>query len=545
MSFDTLFEARQLGALNGSLPAIADSVGSNDERDFYEFTLTQNSDISFRLSGLQDPAHIRIVTDLNNDGLVDDNQDDIEYDDVSDGLSTTRDRSIVTSLSPGRYWAEIYAFREDDNTAYQLDIEASARTADNAVDPGNTLSTALGLGLLGSRRVFNDVVDPTDRKDYYQFSLNQNSDVVFTLTGLENDPAHLKIVTDLNGDGLINEQEEVVDLDDVSDGLSTTRDRSISTSLSPGTYWAEVYAFRAEDNTPYALSAEATVRPDDNRTDPGNTVSTATALGNLSTPRVVQGVVDTIDRTDYYQFNLDRNSDVSFALTGLGNDPAHLRIVSDQNRNGLIDRNEIVELDDVSDGLSTNRDRSITRTLPAGRYLAEVYAHRSDDNTAYKLTASATAQAGSPPAASLGPDFTNDGRSEILLYNPQFQWSGLASLNGPNIASSASLWTGWRPSATGDFNNDGQDDVVIHNLENDWFGILYMNGANIQSSQGIAGWQDWNVVGSGYFNSDDTQDLLVRHDSLGYYGIWYMGGANGNEIVDSQGITPCDLPQKV
>jgi len=110
----------------------------------------------------------------------------------------------------------------------------------------------------------------------------------------------------------------------------------------------------------------------------------------------------------------------------------------------------------------------------------------------------------------------------------------------PNIASSASLWTGWRPSATGDFNNDGQDDVVIHNLENDWFGILYMNGANIQSSQGIAGWQDWNVVGSGYFDSDNTQDLLVRHDSLGYYGVWYMGGDNGNQIVRSQGITPWD-----
>jgi len=140
-------------------------------------------------------------------------------------------------------------------------------------------------------------------------------------------------------------------------------------------------------------------------------------------------------------------------------------------------------------------------------------------------------------AESPGEDFNRDGQNDLLIYNPQQTWSGIAFMDGDgNIAGSASLWSGWKPVSKGDFNRDGQTDIVVENLANDWHGILYMNGSDIQSSQGIPGWAGWDIIGTGNFNNDGTDDILVRHQTQGWHGVWYMGGANGAEIQSHQGI---------
>ena len=142
----------------------------------------------------------------------------------------------------------------------------------------------------------------------------------------------------------------------------------------------------------------------------------------------------------------------------------------------------------------------------------------------------------SPPNASTSSDFNGDGQNDLLLYNPELQFSGIGFMDGENITGSAALWTGWKPAAKGDFNNDGQTDIVVENLANDWHGILYMNGPNIQSSQGISGWAGWDIVGAGNFNNDGTDDILIKHQTEDWYGVWYMGGSDGSEIQSSQGI---------
>jgi len=139
----------------------------------------------------------------------------------------------------------------------------------------------------------------------------------------------------------------------------------------------------------------------------------------------------------------------------------------------------------------------------------------------------------STPAPS---DFNNDGQSDLLLYYPEEQFSGIGYVVGSGFPELSSLWTGWKPTGRGDFNQDGQTDIVVKNEDNGWNGILYMQGNTVQYSQGIAGWDDWEVIGVGNFNGDGTPDLMVRHQSQPWYGTLYMGGGDGNLVIASQGI---------
>lgn len=68
-------------------------------------------------------------------------------------------------------------------------------------------------------------------------------------------------------------------------------------------------------------------------------------------------------------------------------------------------------------------------------------------------------------------DFNGDDKTDLLIFNPAGGWSGIWLMDGPNITSSTSLWTGWKPVAGADFNGDLQTDIVIQNVDNDWFGI--------------------------------------------------------------------------
>lgn len=534
---DTLLTAIDLGLLNSPLVTRTGTVGPSDRKDFYKFTLNRNSKVDFALTGLgNDPAQVRLIADLNGDGIVSNNEI-VELDSINDGLSSTADRSISASLSAGIYWAEVYTSRDNHSTAYTLTARSNARVSDNAVDPGNTLATAKNIGNLGTLQSFQDVVDPIDGKDYYKFNLLRNSQVSLSLFGLESEPAQVRIIADLNGDGIVS-NNEIIELDSVNDGLSSTGDRSIVTNLSSGTYWAEVYTSREEHNTGYTLNASATPRTRDNVVDPGNRLATAKNIGNLGARQSFNDVVDPTDPKDYYQFNLQRNSNVVLSLTGLGNDPANVRIVSDLNRDGLISNNEIIALDSVNDGLSSTADRSITVALNAGRYWAEVYTSRDDHNSGYSLAASATVQPGAPFKLN-GPDLNGDGKSDILLRNTRTGSTVVWNMNNSIILSGAEfavLSTDWQLAATGDFNRDNNGDLFWRNQRTGENVIWRMNNARgITGATTIATLgTEWELATTGDFNSDGEEDLFWRNRSTGQNIVWYLdNGAfiGGKEVL--------------
>jgi len=134
-------------------------------------------------------------------------------------------------------------------------------------------------------------------------------------------------------------------------------------------------------------------------------------------------------------------------------------------------------------------------------------------------------------------DFNSDGKSDLLVFQPDRKWSGVLFMDGENVVGSVPLWTGWKPVGKGDFDLDGKSDVVVQNLDDGRHVISYGDGSAIQRSEVIQGWAGWDILGTGTFSENQTPDLLIRHPSQGWYGVLTMGGQNGNTVTGSRSLT--------
>ena len=389
-NYETAFD---IGQLIDNPQTFSDAVGSSDRRDYYQFTLDENAEVSFNLSGLNEPANIALLADFDGDGIVDSNED-VEFDTVSVFSDSLEDRSLVRSLAKGTYWTSVYTYRNYHNTAYTLNASATALPT-AATDPGGNYETAFDIGqLIDNPQTFSDAVGSSDRRDYYQFTLDENAEVSFNLSGL-NEPANIALLADFDGDGIVDSNEDV-EFDTVSVFSDSLEDRSLVRSLAKGTYWTSVYTYRNYHNTAYTLNASATALPTA-ATDPGGNYETAFDIGQLiDNPQTFSDAVGSSDRRDYYQFTLDENAEVSFNLSGLS-EPANIALLADFDGDGIVDSNEDVEFDTVSVFSDSLEDRSLVRSLAKGTYWTSVYTYRNYHNTAYTLDASARSTAAAGP----------------------------------------------------------------------------------------------------------------------------------------------------
>ncbi|MGL5080802.1 MAG: S8 family serine peptidase [Microcoleaceae cyanobacterium] len=111
----------------------------------------------------------------------------------------------------------------------------------------STLSTAVDLGTPSPTLVVNGQVDDTNPEDIYRFTLDNESDLNLSLTGLGAD-ADVVLVQDLNDNGEI----EVTDIIDRSEEPASLPESLAVTALPVGTYYVVVYQY--DGNTPYTLS---------------------------------------------------------------------------------------------------------------------------------------------------------------------------------------------------------------------------------------------------------------------------------------------------
>ncbi|MEM6256543.1 MAG: hypothetical protein AAF821_26855, partial [Cyanobacteria bacterium P01_D01_bin.156] len=197
---NTLTTAVPIGLLGQTPQLFEEFVGSIDRNDFYRFELSENSDVTLLLSGLSEPGQINLLVDFDGDGIVDSNED-IEYDTIADFSNSIENRSIVRTLPAGTYWANVYTDDSDQNTGYTLTASATP-VASVTPDPGNSLSDARDIGVLGSEQVFSDAVGSLDRNDLYRFELVENSEVNFLLSDLS-EPGQINLLVDFDGDGIV------------------------------------------------------------------------------------------------------------------------------------------------------------------------------------------------------------------------------------------------------------------------------------------------------------------------------------------------------
>jgi hypothetical protein len=124
-------------------------------------------------------------------------------------------------------------------------------------------------------------------------------------------------------------------------------------------------------------------------------------------------------------------------------------------------------------------------------------------------------------------DFTDDGRSDILLQNDDGSiviWE----MNGTTITTGglvSGALPGWHVRGTGDFNGDGHSDILLQN-DNGSVAIWEMNGASIIFGNLVStAPTSWHVIGAADFNGDGRSDILWQNDD-GSASVWEMNGTS-------------------
>ena len=545
--------AQNIGVL-GSTQTFSDAVGTTDREDWYRFTLNEISEVNLNLTGLEEPAQVSILTDLDNDGILGNDPEIIKYDDIRDTSSSIADRGLTQTLPPGTYAIRVYTYYDNQNTAYTLSASATTSPPTTETDPGENLNSALNIDPLSTTpQTFTDAVGSVDRNDYYEFTLDEISEVSFNLTGLT-EPAHLVIATDLDNDAQLD-SNEFIEYDDIRDTSSSTADRGISKILSPGTYVAGVYTYYNNQNTGYTFSASAIPQPPTNVTDPGEDFDSALNLGRLGGTQTFTDAVGSLDRNDYYQFTLDQNATLAFNLTGL-TEPAQLVIATDLNNDGQLNSNEFIEYDDIRDTSSSTADRGISTTLSPGTYAVGVYTYYNNQNTGYTLT---TIAPGTPEPPDdeieynsqqftvngvyepIPGDFNGDDNGDILWYRPGTGADFIWSFDDDNSYEGERFTVnGNYTPVTGDFDGSGTTDILWYRpgLGADYIWSFNEDGSYEGKRFTVNG--NYTPV-TGDFDGSGTTDILWYRPGPGADYIWSFnedGSYEGERFTVNGNYTP-------
>jgi|GEM_PF-2978923 hypothetical protein len=526
--------AQDIGVL-GATRTFNDFVGTSDRRDYYEFTLDEISQVNLNLTGLEEAAQMYLVADLDNDGVLDNNEV-IE----GDFSNSTADKSLNEILVPGTYAILVETYYSDDNTNYTLTASATELPTTTTTDPGNSFVAALDIGSLETTQTFTDVVGSRDRRDYYEFTLDEISQVDLTLTGLV-EPAQMYLVTDLDNDGVLDNNEVIE-----GNFSNSTADKSLNEILVPGTYAILVEAYYSYDNTSYNLTASATEQPSTNATDPGEDFNSALDLGRLGGTQTFTDAVGSVDRSDYYEFTLNQttSTDIEVSLTGL-TEPAQLYIVQDLDNDGVLDGNEYLE----GSYLNSTADRRISASLSPGTYAILVYTADSDANTGYTLTTIAPGTP-EPPDDSIeydsqaftvngvyepiAGDFNGDGNGDVLWYRPGTGADYIWSFNDNNgYESKAFTVNGDYTPIPGDFDGSGTTDILWYRPGVGADFIWSFNSDGSYDSKAFTVNGTYTPV-TGDFDGSGTTDILWYRPGIGADFLWSF---NQNGTYNSSPFT--------
>ncbi|WP_199246433.1 S8 family peptidase [[Phormidium] sp. ETS-05] len=359
----TPFSWGYLGEITNTDVSVTDFVGHANPYDFYAFELQRGKNLTIRLQGQNADADLVLVRDLNEDNAF--SSDEIIAFPPSE---RSANQEITRFFGEGIYYVGVVKVK--DNTAYSLEVDFlnNDKPSDNA---GNDLGSAADLGIPGAEPIIRrDWVNEDDREDFYRFQLNETTKIsafLYEMTG----NAQLELIQDLNGNGVVEPEERIAGSQNKGGQLE-----QLDRVLLPGNYF--LAATQAVADADYSIWLEAApVAPSP---EAGNGLPVALDLGALNSPQTASGVVDTADPHDIYKFRLETPGDLSLFLYGMSGN-ADLRLIRDDNGNGLIEPEEILALS--VEGGATAEEISL-QGLPAGEYY--VWVAQAVGNTHYDLS---------------------------------------------------------------------------------------------------------------------------------------------------------------
>lgn len=276
-----------------------DLTSGSDVSDYYKFTLSSSSIVTFNLTGLQAGS--------NADLSLLDSSGNLLKSSTNTGNTSEAIRYSLNNQAPNTYYIQVSLVSGSASITYDLTLAAEAiqesGISDNTTTLANTnrdISAAVNsgsftttdfVGTLGRGLV-------VDSSDYYKFTLNNTGSIAINLT-----PSSGNANLVLSGSNLSSP---------LNSSLSGTNPDIINTPLSAGTYYIQVSP--SADLTNYTLQVNFTADPPDQG---GNTLATSSSI---SVPTNISDLVSTVDTQDYYQFTLNSSALVDIKFTSLSAD---------------------------------------------------------------------------------------------------------------------------------------------------------------------------------------------------------------------------------
>ncbi len=251
-------------------------------------------------------------------------------------------------------------------------------TSTNLRNGGRTFASATNLGVLSGTQSIQDNqgVSSLNPNSFYRFTLNTQSNVNLTLTGLSGD-ADIAL-RDSAGNLL---RDSAGTLIGISARYGYTQDESISLAgLASGEYYITIEQDNGDTAFKLNLSAIQTGLFPDN---PNNLLANEFELNNVWGNLTQTGTISNVNASDTYHFdNPFISSNYRLSLSGLSSD-VDIRVVRDANSNGIVDRGDQIS---ASFRIGTANESIDLQGLGTGEYFIQVHQGSVGSTTGYRLT---------------------------------------------------------------------------------------------------------------------------------------------------------------
>ncbi len=231
---DTMEEATMIDPPTETVQVFDERLDISDRDDWYAFTLTDFTEVSASLYGLQSDIDLAIVDSSGNPVATSDN-----------GSNT--DEHATAILGPGTHYVHVYVYAGQSN--YTLEVSGIPSEPPPPDGAGNTLEDALDLGALDSGSeaglTAGDWVGPGDPDDWFAFSVAAAAALEIRLDGF---------VADLDLE-LLDANGEIVSVSNNSGNAA----EMIGVTVEAGTYYVHVYAF--DGSSDFSLSIREVPMP--------------------------------------------------------------------------------------------------------------------------------------------------------------------------------------------------------------------------------------------------------------------------------------------
>ncbi len=342
-------QALNLGRLGDDPVNYSDNIGlksgkTTDKNDYYKFTLNgKENEVNIVVDGLKDNANVEL---LNKNGKS------VLFKSTEKGKKA---ETIDAELGKGTYYLRVYP-QGQAKTKYGLSISAE----EILKDPDSKPSGATNLGPLGKKKkAVNDEIGfrnagTRDNSDFYQFTLTEQfNNLNIVLDGL-NDDANIELL-DKDGESIIDQSRSKGKNKEIIDGV-----------LDAGTYYLKVEP-KGNAKTKYQLSFDS-----DKIDDPDGTRNRADNLGTLrKKPKKQRGEIGfevggKRDQKDYYEFTLNKDSEVNLSLDGL-NQNADLTLLGNKGNLLYSSTNKGKEVEQISTILDKGKYYALVEPVGSDR----------------------------------------------------------------------------------------------------------------------------------------------------------------------------------